>query len=206
MKRQPVIPRAIDPYADWHDNLHTNVTAATPGADAADVTMLTADNADLHAKMLAAKNADTAARAAHAALNVTVKTTKTNASSLAGRITNNSGFTPTLAATLQLIGEENTVDPTVQQPYLKLTPKMNGMVEIGFDKMSGLFEGVHLYCLLEGQTAYTLLASETHSPYIDNRPLLVAGKPETRQYKAMYFIGKSEVGLLSDAATVTAAP
>ena len=200
------MPRTNGPYADWHDNLKANVTATTPGADAADVTMLTADNSDLHAKMLAAKNADTAARAAHAAMNASIKTTKTNARALAGRITSSTGYTQPLGQTLKLIGEDDATDPTVQKPYLILTVKMNGAIEISFDKMNGLFEGVHIYGLRDGETAYTLLASETHSPYIDNRPLLVAGKPETRQYKAMYFIGKTEIGLLSDVATATAAP
>ena len=51
-----------------------------------------------------------------------------------------------------------------------------------------------------------LLASETHAAYIDNRPLLVPGKPETRQYKAMFFIGKSEIGLMSATVTAIAAP
>jgi hypothetical protein len=32
---------------------------------------------------------------------------------------------------------------------------------------------------------------------VDNRPLLAAGKPETRQYKAVFFTGKSEIGLTS---------
>jgi hypothetical protein len=43
------------------------------------------------------------------------------------------------------------------------------------------------------------------SPFpTDNRPLLVAGKPETRQYKAMFFMLKIEVGL--ESAVVTATP
>ena len=58
----------------------------------------------------------------------------------------------------------------------------------------------------DGEAGFTLLASETHSPYVDNRPLLTAGKPETRQYKAMFFLGKSEIGLPSDVVPATAAP
>jgi hypothetical protein len=36
--------------------------------------------------------------------------------------------------------------------------------------------------------------------------LLTAGKPEVRQYKAMFFLGKSEIGLASDVVPATAAP
>lgn len=57
-----------------------------------------------------------------------------------------------------------------------------------------------------GAMGFTLLASETHSPYVDNRPLLAAGKPETRQYKAVFFLGKSEIGQQSDVAQATAKP
>ena len=39
-----------------------------------------------------------------------------------------------------------------------------------------------------------------------NRPLLVAGKPETRQYKAVFFVGKSEIGLPSAVVIAIAAP
>jgi len=36
--------------------------------------------------------------------------------------------------------------------------------------------------------------------------LLTTGKPETRQYKAMFFLGKSELGLPSDVVPATAKP
>jgi len=36
--------------------------------------------------------------------------------------------------------------------------------------------------------------------------LLVAGKPEIRQYKAVFFLGKSELGLPSDVVPATAKP
>ena len=49
-------------------------------------------------------------------------------------------------------------------------------------------------------------ANETHSPYVDTRSLLVAGKPETRRYKAVFFIGKAEIGLESDIVEAVAKP
>jgi len=36
--------------------------------------------------------------------------------------------------------------------------------------------------------------------------MLTAGKPETRQYKAVFFIGKSEIGLPSAVVVATAKP
>ena len=79
-------------------------------------------------------------------------------------------------------------------------------MEVGFDKLGGLVEGVHIFSQRDGDAGFGYLSSETHSPYIDNRPLLVAGKPETRQYKAVFFIGKSEIGLTSAVVIAIAAP
>ena len=44
------------------------------------------------------------------------------------------------------------------------------------------------------------------SPYIDNRPLLVATKPELREYKAVYVQSDAEIGLFSDEVVVNCAP
>ena len=82
--------------------------------------------------------------------------------------------------------------------------KSDDVVEIGFNKIGA--EGVHIYGMRDGGAGFAPLASETHSPYVDNRPLLTAGKPETRQYKAVFFLGKSEIGLPSDVARATAKP
>ena len=42
--------------------------------------------------------------------------------------------------------------------------------------------------------------------YIDNRPLLVATKPELREYKAVYVQSDAEIGLFSDEVVVNCAP
>ncbi len=49
-------------------------------------------------------------------------------------------------------------------------------------------------------------SDEGWSPYIDNRPLLVATKPELREYKAVYVQNDAEIGLFSDEVVVNCAP
>jgi hypothetical protein len=49
-------------------------------------------------------------------------------------------------------------------------------------------------------------ARDTASPYVNNRPLLVAGKPEVREYRATYVLGDAEIGNPSDEAVITATP
>ncbi len=204
MAKRDAVPKTQDGYLKWHDTLKAGVTAATPGATAADPTMLTADNADLHAKMTAATNADNASKAAHTALNISIGSSQKNARALAQRIKKSTAYTVAVGNTLGIEGAEDSTDMSQQKPTLDATPDIGGVVEIGFNKLEA--EGVHLYGMRDGDAGFTLLASETHSPYVDNRPLLVAGKPETRQYKAVFFLGKSEIGLPSDVVPATAAP
>jgi hypothetical protein len=204
MAKRPFVPKTQDAYLKWHDNLKAGVTANTTGATAADVTMLAADNAALHAKMTVANTADNAGKAAHADLNQTIATSQANVRKLAQRIKVSTGYTTVIGDTLQLEGAEDSTDMSQQKPVLDAVAQSAGVVQVGFNKMDA--EGVHIYAMRDGDAGFTLLASETHSPYVDNRPLLVAGKPETRNYKAVFFLGKSEIGLSSDVATATARP
>jgi len=143
-------------------------------------------------------------QAAHADLNKAIAASKTNARLLAQRIKKSTAYTEVIGKQLNIIGAEDTTDMTQAQPTLFANVKAGGVVEIDFNKMDA--EGVHIYGMRDGETVFSYLASETHAAYVDNRPLLVAGKPETRQYKAVFFIGKSEIGLPSAVVIAIAAP
>ena len=77
-------------------------------------------------------------------------------------------------------------------------------------------EGVNIYSRREGDTDFKFLARDTElaapesdeggPPYVDNRPMLVAGKPELREYKAVFVVGDQEVSQFSDEITVNCAP
>jgi hypothetical protein len=204
MAKQYFIPKQQTPYVQWHDTLKGGVSVTTPGATAADATMLTADNATLHAKLTAATLADNASKAAHADLNTAIAASKTKARLLAQRIKKSTAYTDVIGKQLNIIGAEDSTDMTQEQPTLYANVKAGGVVEIDFNKMDA--EGVHIYGMRDGETVFSYLASETHAAYVDNRPLLAAGKPETRQYKAVFFIGKSEIGLTSAVVIAIAAP
>ena len=56
-------------------------------------------------------------------------------------------------------------------------------------------------------TSLAALESDEGGPtYVDNRALLVAGKPELREYKAVFLVGDIEVSQFSDEITVNCAP
>ena len=80
-------------------------------------------------------------------------------------------------------GQESTVSA-------KALP--HGVVEVKFSK--GHSEGVNVYSERDGNNELVLLGRAAYSPYTDNRPLLVAGKPEVRKYRVIYVVNDKETG------------
>jgi hypothetical protein len=202
MKKQPYMPRQKLPFIDWHDNLTANTDLTVPGVVAGDVTNLKANNDAIHAKKKVADAADRAAVAANKDLNLTIGASKTQASKMVKNIKNADGFDPVQAKKLRIEGPEDTTDLTQAMPVLTVEAVNGGVVKVYFPKPHA--EGVHIQSKVGNQADFTLLASATHSPFIDNRPLAVAGQPETRSYRAIYFQGKAEFGLMSTVVVATA--
>lgn len=72
---------------------------------------------------------------------------------------------------------------------------------ISFKK--GKADGVRLYCKRGSETAFTFLAIDTRSPYVDNRPNLVEGMPEKREYYAYLFDDDAPMGEQSAIVSIT---
>ena len=79
-----------------------------------------------------------------------------------------------------------------------------GVVEIDFKLTNS--EGVNIYSRRDGDADFKFLTRDTVPPYVDNRPMLVAGKPELREYKAVFVVADKEVSQFSDEITVNCAP
>ena len=105
-----------------------------------------------------------------------------------------------------IIGAEHTTDLTISKPTLSGTDpaRRDGSVLIVWDKC--LSDGVNIYSKRGDEAAFTLLDRDNDSPYTDDRPLLVAGKPELREYKAVRILADAEIGLFSDEIVVNCAP
>jgi len=104
-------------------------------------------------------------------------------------------------------------DLTASKPTLSGADpaRRDGAVQLDFDK--SISDGVNMnpesfrgYAKRDGDADFVFLARDTASPYIDNRPLLVATKPELREYKAVYVQSDAEIGLFSDEVVVNCAP
>lgn len=196
------MPAQQGPFILWHDNLTATAEISVPGVKATDPAALAANNAALHLKQTVVEKADAASTAAHADLNLTIGASRSQASTMIKNIKNDSTYGPVLGAKLQIEGSDDATDLTQSMPVLTVTALNGGVMQVGFPKPHA--EGVHIQSKLDGQTDFSLLASATHSPFIDNRPLAKAGQPETRSYRAIYFQGKAEFGLMSAVVVATA--
>jgi len=70
------------------------------------------------------------------------------------------------------------------QPVARGRALVSGGAEISSTK--GEAEAVDIYAKRDGDAAPVHLARVMHLPYVDARPLLVAGKPETREYYTVF--------------------
>ena len=81
-----------------------------------------------------------------------------------------------------------------------------GVVEIDFNLANS--EGVNIYSRRDGDADFKFLARDTSPTYVDNRLLLVAGKPELCEYIPTLrdVVGDVEVSQFNDEITVNCAP
>lgn len=119
------------------------------------------------------------------------------------RIKSSSGYNESIGQLLKVIGPEDSTDLTASKPDLTGAAQAHG-AELSFTR--GKSDGVNIYSKRDGETDFVFLARDTAAPYVDNRALLAAGKPEVRHYRARYVSGDDEVGNFSDEVVVTVQP
>ncbi|MDA1015148.1 MAG: hypothetical protein O3A00_11935 [Planctomycetota bacterium] len=203
MAKQDYIPNPDAGLVAWHDNFNTQVAAlaATFGLVAADTAAVAATNTDLHAKFNTSQAAKATAQAKNTEKSAAFAAGISSSRALAKRIKTHPAYTAAFGQQLGIIGPEDTTDLTQAKPTHKLLAVTPGSVTIGFNK--SVSSGVRLLSKRGAETAFTFLAIDTESPYIDTRANLVVGVPESRQYQAQYLIGDEPVGNLSNALNVT---
>lgn len=118
------------------------------------------------------------------------------------RIRPHPAMTEAIAEDLGIIGPEITL--LTKPENVAAVARPHSEVETTYSK--GTFAGVAVYGKRGDETTWTLLAIDTNSPYIDTRPPLVAGQPETRTYRFRLYDGDEEVGDFSDEVSVVTIP
>lgn len=96
------------------------------------------------------------------------------------------------------VSEENA------KPTAKLSALVNSVVRIDWVKRG--FAGVIVETMRADETTWTRLDRDMNSPFIDARPPLVAGKPETRRYRLIYIVDDQPYGNFSDIMTIVTTP
>ena len=206
MAKTPFIPRGDVQFVQWHDGMKTAATAigATLGITTEDTTEIAADNTAIHGKTDTATTATTAAKKANKEKDDTRTGVEAHVRQFVKRVKGHRNYTEALGIQLGIEGGEDTTDMTQAQPVLVGTGLGKGQVEIAFNKM--LADGVNLYYWDEALKQWVFLARDTNSPYVDNRALADASKPEMRRYMAKFVIGDKETGYESDSITVAVTP
>ena len=85
-------------------------------------------------------------------------------------------------------------------PVLRGKALDTGGAELKSNK--GDAEAVDLYCKRDTDADFVKLDRVLHFPYIDSRPLLVAGKPEKREYRAKFIRQNQPYGNMSNTLTL----
>lgn len=111
------------------------------------------------------------------------------------------GWTDADAAALRATSTKPEIDPLSHK--VEFTVRIVAG-EIRLDWVKKGVYGVHIYTRLKGQTAWTKIALDTSSPYIDGRPLAAPGVAETREYMLRACDrAEKDFGVDSDIASIT---
>jgi len=144
----------------------------------------------------------TAAQSSTAACKVTDAATEDTLRGLVRRIKAAPGYTVAIGEQLGIVAPEG--EPTGGQegerPDLYADSVLNGEVIITFVK--GRHSGVEIRTKRGAETAFSFLARDTESPYVDTRANLTDA-PEKREYVAQFLDKDTLVPDLSDALIVT---
>lgn len=118
------------------------------------------------------------------------------------------GYTEAMGIDMGIVGSEAPAPPPGDAPPPRLTVlviqgSLNEAGRIKFFKDGHM--GIWLECRRNGG-AWEYLTATPKSPYIDDRPLLVAGQPEVREYRARFWDDGVPNGDWCDVAKVTVGP
>lgn len=114
------------------------------------------------------------------------------------------GFTESIGMNLGILGGEDTMPQASPKMTLKVeTGTGCQCVRLSFSKYG--HQGVYMESRVAGG-AWEFLGIDTESPYMDDRPLKVAGVPEVREYRMRFWDKGLPNGPWTDVGTVTVAP
>ena len=203
MSLSDYIPRTDDSLSLWLANFKTKLAihAATVGVTPADLAIYQSECDTLVAAITTVDQARANLKQLVSSKDGTRSDTVGNIRSLAARIKTNAAYTEAIGNDLGIIGSATVIDYANAKPALTVSTS-GGQVIVVFKK--GPSNGVKLYGRRGSEANFSFLALDTHSPYHDNRPNVVANTPELREYYAFFIDNFDEqYGLQSDIVSIT---
>ncbi|OAI26779.1 MULTISPECIES: hypothetical protein [Methylomonas] len=206
MAKSDYFPRPDGELLMWHDRFILNLASLKTqlGLSDEDIAGCGSDNKELHGKVAAANIAAAASHHATAEKQAYRNQLEDKVRALARRIKSHPSYTDALGNLLGIVGAEISTDLSDAKPILKAVDQTGGIVVLSFQKSKS--DGINIYSQRDNDSEFLFLARDTLTRYVDNRPLLIAGKPELRRYTAVYVVKDVEVGQFSDELVVSCAP
>lgn len=232
MKRQDYYPSRIGDQVNWLDNYSEKLPIHGPtlNVDAADITASVNDakyaNYVLGSWLSAVRNFSPSttdavddvltgsgasamvlptftAPALPAGVTATLPGTLTRIFALIQKMKLEGAYTEAIGTDLGIVGQEAVE---------KLVPKFSAEAEQGPDCQCvrlRFFKYGHMGVYIEsrrGDGAWDFLGIDTESPFMDERPLLVAGAPEVREYRMRFWDKGTPNGDWTDVVKLTVSP
>ena len=129
--------------------------------------------------------------------------TLTRIFALVAKMKLSAGYTEAIGTDLGVVGAQETEKPVPKFIAELLQGAGCQCVKLGFYKYGHM--GVYIECR-RGTGAFEFLAIDTESPYMDERPLLVVGQPEVREYRMRFWDKGTPNGDWTDVVKVTVSP
>jgi hypothetical protein len=193
-------------FLEGHDLLKQSLSKPEIAAliSPADQATILDDNLTLHQEKTASEQAAAVAKQATKRKNTAFKSGRGNYCQIRQRFMTAVGYTPALGV-LAGIARPPSAPPDSQsadgpQPVLRGKPGPEGGAWIKSTK--GHAEAVDIYSKREGDANLVFLMRVLHFPWVDDRPLLVDGQPEKREYCAMFMRRNKPYGKMSAIITV----
>jgi hypothetical protein len=110
------------------------------------------------------------------------------------RLKKAAAYTGNLGAQLGAVGSTIRIDTQELKPAIRLSLVPTG-VKVSFNKRR--MPAVGIYSRIKGAADWMYIGSQDKSPFIDTRSLVVADKPEIREYRAICRDAVREIGITS---------
>jgi hypothetical protein len=120
---------------------------------------------------------------------------------LVNNIKLNAAYSFEMGIDLDIIGTPTIINWAIAKPTKVKVASVAGSVRGSY--LKGQANGARVECKRGNETVFTTFSNVFKASFVDDRPNLILGQPETRQYRIWYLVNDAVVGLVSSIVTIT---